>query len=372
MRPCASDRICDGPVPRRVRPTARSGTGILRGVPGTQEVLRALLTGATLDAAQAEAVFEALLSGSWEDAQIAAMLSLMQARGVTPDELLGAALVMRRHVTPVPADGLPGLIDTCGTGGGLKTFNISTAAAIVAAAAVPGRVHVAKHGGRSRTGRGSADVLQALGVRVDAPPDVQARCLREVGVCFCFAVHHHPAMKHAAGARRSLGFPTIFNLLGPLSNPAGAPRQLMGVYDDRLAPLMAETLKKLGTERAMVVHGSDGLDEITTTGPSTIVSIHHGRTTIEALEPASLGLARATLEQLTVPGVAESASVIRQVLSGEKGPARDIVVLNAAAALTVAGVVDEWQDGLTFAAAGIDSGRATQTLAALARLSTGG
>ncbi len=338
-------------------------------MPLIQDVLRSLVAGRVLDPDETEAVFEEILAGRLDDAQVGALLSLMQSRGVTPDELLGAARVMRRHVTPVPVNGLPGLIDTCGTGGALKAFNISTAVAIVAAAAVPGRVHVAKHGGRSRTGRGSADVLQALGVRVDPAPEVQARCLREAGVCFCFAVHHHPAMKHVAPARKSLGFPTIFNLLGPLTNPAGAPRQLIGVYDEKLVPLMADTLKKLGAERAMVVFGSDGLDELTTSGPSTIASVHHGLVSIKALDAATLGLSRTALDRITVPGVAESAAMIRHVLSGEKGPARDIVLLNAAAALIVAGVVDEFADGLAFAAAGIDSGRAMQTLASLARLS---
>ncbi len=334
-----------------------------------QDVLRSLLTGRTLSSEETEEVFEGLLAGRFDDAQIGSLLSLIQARGATADELLGAARVMRRHVTPVPADGLPGLIDTCGTGGAAKTFNISTAVAVVAAAAVPGHVHVAKHGGRSRTGRGSADVLQALGVRVDPTPEVQARCLREVGVCFCFAVHHHPAMKHAAPARKSLGFPTIFNLLGPLTNPAGARRQLMGIYDPTLAPLIAETLVKLGAERAMVVHGSDGIDELTTSGPSTIASVKHGGVTISEFDPASLGVPRGAPDQFTVPGVAESAAMIRLVLSGERGPARDIVILNAAAALVVAGAVDELADGIALAGAAIDSGRAAQTLAALARLS---
>ncbi len=328
-----------------------------------------MLTGRTLASAEAEAVFEDLLAGQADDAQIASMLTIIQSRGVTAEELIGAARVMRRHVTPVPADGLPGLIDTCGTGGAAKTFNISTAAAIVAAASARGRVHVAKHGGRSRTGRGSADVLQALGVRVDPAPDVQGRCLREAGVCFCFAVHHHPAMKHAAPARKSLGFPTIFNLLGPLTNPASARRQLMGIHDPKLAPLIGETLAKLGAVRALVVHGSDGLDEITVSGPSTIASVKHGGVTVSTFDPAALGVPRAPADRFTAGSVEESAATIRRVLSGEKGPARDIVVLNAAAALLVAGVVDEIADGLPLAEAAIDSGRATETLAALARLS---
>lgn len=338
-------------------------------MPAPQVVLAGLLSGRALSAAEAEGVFGDLLAGLWDDAQIGSLLSLIQSRGPTADELLGAARVMRRHATPVSAEGLPGLIDTCGTGGTAKTFNVSTAVALVAAAAAPGRVHVAKHGGRSRTGRGSADVLTALGVRVDAPPDVQARCLRDAGVCFCFAVHHHPAMKHAAGPRKSLGFPTIFNLLGPLTNPAGARRQLMGVYDPRLVPLVARTLADLGAERALVVHGSDGIDEITTTGPSIIASVEGGRVTIGEFDPASLGVPRAALSDLAVAGVAESAALIRRVLSGERGPARDIVVLNAAAALTVAGAAGDLAEGASTAASAVDSGRAAETLEALARLS---
>lgn len=338
-------------------------------MPPIQDVLKSLLSGRTLAPVEAEAVFEDLLAGTLDEAQIGAMLSLIQSRGVTAEELLGATRVMRRHSTKVQADGVPGLIDTCGTGGAAKTFNISTAVAIAAAAAAPGRVHVAKHGGRSRTGRGSADVLQTLGVRVDAPPEVQSRCLREVGVCFCFAVHHHPAMKHAAGPRKSLGFPTIFNLLGPLTNPAGARRQLMGVYDARLVPLIARTLADLGAERAMVVHGSDGLDELTLSGPSVIGSVEGGRITIAEFDPASLGLPRATLAELAVPGAAESADLIRRVFGGERGPARDVVLLNAAAALAVAGAATDIGAGISLAAAGIDSGAATRTLDALTRLS---
>ena len=197
-----------------------------------------LVAGERLSEDEASTVFEALLSGELDEAQIGCILSLIQARGVTVDELVGAARAMRAHVTPVPFTPREGevLIDTCGTGGAAKTFNVSTAAAIVAAASEPPpgsgirRVVVAKHGNRSRTGRGSAEVLAGLGVNIEASPEVQARCLKEIGVCFSFAMRHHPAMRHAAGPRRSLGFPTLFNLLGPLTNPARAPRQLLGVY----------------------------------------------------------------------------------------------------------------------------------------------
>ncbi len=218
----------------------------------------------------AETLFEAVLSGHLDQAQIAGVLSLLAARGPTTDEVVGAARAMRRHVTPVPASDPGSLVDTCGTGGAPKTFNVSTAAAIVAAAA---GARVAKHGNRSRTGRGSAEVLQALGVNVDAPPGTQARCLDEAGVCFCFAIHHHPAMRHAAVVRRALKFPTIFNILGPLTNPAGATRQLIGVYDEALVPLVAAALARLGSVRAMVVHSRDGLDEVSITAPTVVAEV---------------------------------------------------------------------------------------------------
>jgi len=342
-----------------------------------QGVLSEILTGGTLDEAAAEEVFEAILSGGVDDAQIGALLALIQSRGATVDELVGAARVMRRHVTKVagPADAV--VIDTCGTGGAPKTFNISTAAAIVTAAASPhrtgpgARVVVAKHGNRSRSGRGSAEVLSKLGVNVDAPPEAQARCLDAAGVCFCFAIHHHPATRHATPARRSLGFPTIFNLLGPLTNPAGAARQLIGVYDARFVEKLGETLARLGAERAMVVHGSDGMDELTTTGPSMVATVENGRVSVGDFDPASVGIPRAAPGDLVAADVDYAAAMIRDVLAGNAGPARDIVVLNAGAALCVAGAVGGIVDGIAIAAASIDSGAAAGVLADLIRVSGG-
>ena len=339
--------------------------------------LKVLLAGDALDAAGAEALFEALLTGALDEAQIAGALALLQARGVTVGEVVGAARVMRRHVTPVPKP--PGcedavLIDTCGTGGAPKTFNVSTAAAIVAAAADTGgnRVLVAKHGNRSRTGRGSAEVLQALGVGVDASPETQSRCLGEAGVCFCFAIHHHPAMKHAIGPRRSLGFPTIFNILGPLTNPAGADRQLIGVYDARFLPIIAEALAELGATRAIIAHGLDGLDELSTTGPTRLAHVEGGRCTEETIELAPLGIAPASMADLQAADVEDAAAIIRRVLAGESGPCRDIVLLNAAAALVVAGVANDIAPALEMAAGAIDSGRALQSLENLVRVSNAG
>jgi anthranilate phosphoribosyltransferase len=342
-------------------------------------LLADLLTGSPLSEARAEQVFESMLSGAFDDAQIAAILTLIQSRGVTVDELAGAARVMRRHVTrvPCPAADNAVVIDTCGTGGAPKTFNISTAVALVVAAASPHhngrgvRVVVAKHGNRSRSGRGSAEVLQRLGVNVDAPPEVQARCLDEAGVCFCFAIHHHPATRFANPARQSLGFPTIFNLLGPLTNPAGAARQLIGTYSPAFVETLARTLSRLGSEHAIVVHGSDGMDEITTTGPSLIARVDGPAVTMSELDPSSLGIPPARPDHLTARDLGHAVEIIRAVLSGVPGPARDIVLLNAAAALLVAGVASDLSEGLALAGSAVDGGRAGATLEALARLSHG-
>lgn len=316
------------------------------------EALSVLVTGKSLSREQSSDLFRAILSGQTEPEQIAAALALIQSRGVTVDELIGAATVMRQHVTPVPVDESfrSRLIDTCGTGGAPKTFNISTAAAIIAAAAANSdgeqRMLVAKHGNRSRTGRGSAEVLAQLGINIDASPEQQSRCLEMAGICFCFAIHHHPAMRFAAGPRKALGFPTIFNLLGPLTNPAGARRQLLGVYDAERLETVAHTLAALGTERAMVVRGDDGLDEITTTTTSTIAHVRGGAVEIESFDPRSVGIERASLEDLQAGDLNEAAAVIRAILSGEPGPKADIAVLNAAAALVVGGVVETMADGV--------------------------
>lgn len=345
--------------------------------PSPHDTLRLLVAGEPLTAEQTEALFESLLTGQLDDAQIAGVLALIQTRGVTVDEIVGAARVMRRHVTPVPRPAgceEAVLIDTCGTGGAPKTFNVSTAAAIVAAASRGDgpRVLVAKHGNRSRTGRGSAEVLAALGVAVDASADVQSRCLGEAGVCFCFAIHHHPAMKYAIGPRRALGFPTIFNLLGPLTNPAGADRQLIGVYDERFVPLMAEALAQLGATRAIVAHGLDGLDELSTTSPTRLAHVENGICAEETLELSAVNITPVKLEDLQAKDVAEAAVIIQRVFSGERGPCRDIVLLNAAAAIVVAGVTSDIAPALAVAAEAVDSGRARETLDTLCWVSNAG
>lgn len=324
------------------------------------------LASTSLSTGDADLVFEALLSGALDQAQIAGVLSLLAARGPTADELVGAATAMRRHVTPIPASDPAGIIDTCGTGGAPKTFNVSTAAALVAAAA---GARVAKHGNRSRTGRGSAEVLQALGVNVDAGPAVQARCLDRAGVCFCFAIHHHPAMRHAAPIRRALMVPTIFNVLGPLVNPARATRQLIGVYDEALVPLVGTALSRLGSTRAMVVHARDGLDEISITAPTLIAEVGLGGLTISELDPRALvpqmDLSRIQRAELVAADVSESARFIREVLDGTPGPRAEMVILNAAAALVVAGLAADFGSGAAAARAAIEDGRASATLALL-------
>lgn len=340
-----------------------------------EAVLHTLRAGGTMDSSLAEVFFESLLAGALPDARIEEALRLIQARGPAIDELVAGARAMRRHVTPIPGAGsLSGvIIDTCGTGGAPKTFNVSTVAAIVvAAAAPPGStlpVRVAKHGNRSRTGRGSAEVLARLGVNVDAPPGVQARCLSEAGVCFCFAIHHHPAARHAAAARRAIGGPTLFNLLGPLTNPARADHQVLGIYDASLLPLMGEALARLGARRAWVVHGLDGMDELSTVAPTRVAAVASGAVRQFEVAPEDAGLPRTTREHLVAESLDQAAHVARSVLAGDPGPARDIVVLNAGASLLVAGAAPSLRDSITIACEAIDSGAARRTLDLLASLS---
>ena len=342
------------------------------------EALAVLRDRSTLTEAQSEAAFEAVLSGAADDAQIGALLALLATRPVTADELTGAARVMRRHVTPVEVDDVvrARLIDTCGTGGAPKTFNISTAAAIIAAGVGrtmhddAQRVRVAKHGNRSRTGRGSAEVLIALGVNAEATPGVQARCLEHAGVCFSFAMKHHPAMVHAAGPRRSLGFPTLFNLLGPLTNPASSPRQLLGVWDEAALPVVAETLQRLGCQRALVVRGNDGLDEITTTTTTRAFDVAPGAITEREINPAELGLAPATLDDLTVDSVEAGAAVIEGIIAGNPGPRADAAMLNAAAALYIAEAAPTLAEAIELTRQAVGDGAARDALNLLRTIST--
>ncbi len=345
------------------------------GAPGDAADLtvavRALLEGRTLTAAETATAFEAIMSGGAHEAEIGALLALLAMRVPTAEEILGAARVMRTHVDRVVSRCDPTrIVDTAGTGGAPKTFNVSTVAAIVAAAAAGGAVAIAKHGNRSRTGRGSAEVLARLGVNVDADRATQARCLEEAGICFCFAIHHHPAAKHAMPVRLALGFPTIFNLLGPLTNPAGARRQLMGVYGPQFLEPIAAALAALNVVRAMVVHSDDGLDEVSITAPTTVMHVRNGTVTRERIDPRQLGIAETSLEALTPADLDHAAAMVRGVLdASDTGPARDMSLLNAAATLVVADVTPTITDGMQLAAQSVDSGAAAATLAKLIELS---
>jgi len=334
------------------------------------EPLRHLLAGGTLSAEQTASAFEAMMTGQVHHGEMGALLALLATRVPTDEEIVGAARVMRRHVDHVQSKHDPvEIVDTAGTGGAPKTFNVSTAAAIVAAAA--GAV-VAKHGNRSRTGRGSAEVLQKLGVNVDADRDVQRRCLDEANVCFCFAIHHHPATKHVMPVRRALGFPTIFNLLGPLTNPAGAQRQVMGVYERRFVQPIAEALAELGAVLAMVVHSDDGLDELSISAPTHVAHVEQGAIRYETIHPDDYGLTRAALTDVQARDLDHAAQMIDDVVRGEDdGPARDMTLLNAAATLVVAGLAEDFKEGVQRAARAIDEGAARETLQHLAKLSQG-
>lgn len=341
-----------------------------RPPPDILAMLETLKAGQTLEEAPTRQLFESMFAGHFTDAQIQSILESIQQRGVTVPELVGGARAMRAHVTGINTANLPGpVIDTCGTGGAPKTFNVSTIAALVVAAAAPHQIFVAKHGNRSRTGRGSAEVLTALGVNVDASPHIQERCLRECGVCFCFAIHHHPAAKFAGPARRAIGTPTIFNLLGPLTNPAAATHQLLGVYAPDLAAKVAAALAQLGSGRSLVVHGHGGLDELSTTGPSQVWRVENGTSTPGILNAADFGFTRTDQSALTVDSLEAAEATARSILAAEPGPCREMVILSAGAALATALPTISMETGFNLARNAIDSGHAAQTLASLARLS---
>ncbi len=333
-------------------------------------LLHEVSIGRVLDEASSRRVFDAILAGRLTDLDIRQLLEGLQRRGPTVDELVGAARAMRTHVTPINVSALPGpVIDTCGTGGAPKTFNVSTIAALVVAAAIPGRIFVAKHGNRSRTGRGSAEVLSALGVHVDAGLPVQERCLRECGVCFCFAIHHHPAARFAGPARRAIGSPTIFNLLGPLTNPAGAAHQLLGVYDPSLALTVANALARLGSDRSLVVHGHGGMDELSTTGPNRVWAVEGESMVAGSLDASDYGFAPSKPDELVVGSLEAAVGLARAILRGEGGPCRDMVVFSAGVALATALRGVTIGDACEKAQEAIDSGSAAATLASLGRLS---
>jgi anthranilate phosphoribosyltransferase len=321
----------------------------------------------SLSAADAERAMHIILNGDASQPQIASFLTALRMKGETADELAGFARAMRRMATPVNV-GVNGaaLIDTCGTGGdGCETFNISTVAAFVVAGC---GVHVAKHGNRSITSRcGSADLLEAMGIRVAIAPEQAGRAIREIGIGFLFAPAVHTAMKHAQPVRVELKMRTVFNLLGPLTNPAGAGAQLVGAPSPHAAELMAGALLALGLKRGFVVHGSDGLDEITTTGPTLTFEIRDGAVHRRTLTPGDFGVPIATVESLKGGDPARNLEIASSVLGGEKGPQRDIVLVNAGAALVAAGAATNFLDGVALAATSIDSGKAREKAEALAR-----
>jgi anthranilate phosphoribosyltransferase len=311
-----------------------------------------------------------IMQGGASPAQIGAVLVSLRLKGETEDEVTGFARAMRSAATAVPCR-FDGLVDSCGTGGdGSGTFNVSSVAALVAAGA---GCRVAKHGNRSITSRcGSADLFAELGVNIDADPRITAECIDQIGLGFLFAPALHPAMKHAAGPRREIGVRTVFNILGPLTNPAGARRQVLGVFDGALTETLARVLLRLGSDHVLVVHGEDGLDEITLTGPTRISELKDGRIRSYILRPEEVGLSRAPLEAVLGGDAAHNASIARDVLSGSRGPHRDMVVLNAGAVVYAAGKAGSIGEGVAMAEAAIDSGRGIEKLEALKRKSLGG
>jgi anthranilate phosphoribosyltransferase len=333
-----------------------------------RESIAALAEGKHLDRAQARATMLEIMSGEATPAQVAAYITALRIRGESAEIIAGSAEAMRQKFTAVEA-GAPVVADIVGTGGdGAHTFNISTCAAFVAAGA---GVVVAKHGNRSVSSKcGSADVLAALGVNLEIGPDVMARALRDIGVAFLFAPALHPAMKHAIGPRREIGIRTIFNILGPISNPAGAQYGLVGVYAAALVPVLAEALAALGAQHMFVVHGLDGLDEITTTTGTLVAEIQHGHVRQYEIHPRDVGLASAQPADLLGGEPPANAEIIRSLLAGQRGPKRDIVLLNSAAAIYAAGKARDLKDAVVVAAHSIDSGAARQKLEALAKLTS--
>lgn len=314
--------------------------------------------GASLTEAESEAVMREIVEGGATPAQIAAYLTALRMKGETVDEVVGAVRVMREKAVRIRIDD-PLVVDTCGTGGDRKgTFNISTTTAFVVAGA---GVTVAKHGNRAASSKsGSADVLRALGVNIDIPPAAVEECVNRIGIGFLFAPLFHGAMKHAVAPRQEIGIRTMFNILGPLTNPAGASIQILGVYADPLADLMAQVLIKLGARHCFVVHGEDGLDEISISAPTRFCEGKEGRISCYHLDPRDVGLARAPLDAIAGGTPDDNAKILLAVLAGDSGPRRDIVLLNAAPPLVACGMAKDFSEGIALAARSIDSGAAME------------
>jgi anthranilate phosphoribosyltransferase len=334
------------------------------------EYLEILLKGNDLTFEQAQALQDTIFAGEVSEPQVAAFLTAMRAKGATANEIAGLAQSLRSHALKVEP-GLENLVDIVGTGGAaVKTFNVSTASALVAAGA---GVHVAKHGNRAITSRcGSADVLAALGVKIDAAPEVIAECVREAHVGFMFAPMFHPAMKYVQPIRKALGFRTVFNILGPLANPAHVPSLVLGVADKGLLETMAQALKMLGTRYAMVVH-SNGLDEISTAGITKIIELKDGQMQPKELNPADVGIAPGVLDGLVVQDAETSAAIVRSIIEGkQRGTARDIVVLNASAGIIAGRLANDFSEAIPLAQSSIDDGKAMNCLERLIEISNKG
>jgi anthranilate phosphoribosyltransferase len=332
-----------------------------------QQALSRLLDGHDLTRDEARFVMGVVMAGEATPAQIGGFLVALRAKGETADEIAGCAEAMREHALAVRPE-RDDLVDTAGTGGdGARTFNISTAAALVAAAA---GAAVAKHGNRAvSSASGSADVLEALGFELELPPERIARSIDELGFGFLFAPSHHPAMRHAASVRRELATRTVFNVLGPLTNPAGARSQIVGVYAPALVPTIAEVLARLGAHRAFVVHGAGGVDELSPVGPNLVCEVVGGRVRKRTVDPLELGIARAAPEELRGGTPAENAAAIRDVFAGANGGRRSAILLNAAGAIAAGGLADDLRDGLELAREALESGAAAERLEQLVAFS---
>jgi anthranilate phosphoribosyltransferase len=332
-----------------------------------REAISKVIDGADLSQEEAAAAMNEIMSGEATPAQIACFITALRIKGETVDEITGCAKVMREKVTRIESQA-DLLVDTCGTGGdGAHTFNISTTAALVAAGA---GLHIAKHGNRSVSSRcGSADVLKALGVNIEADAATVGRCIDEVGIGFLFAPALHPAMKYAIGPRREIGIRTIFNILGPLTNPAGAKYQVLGVYAPELTETLANVLKNLGSDHVFVVHGADGLDEITITDKTHVSQLADGQVRSFTIDPEDFGISKSDISSLVGGTAEENARMTLDILKGEKGPKRDIVLLNSAAAIMAGGKAANLVEGIQLAAESIDSGKALGKLELLKKAS---
>ena len=334
-----------------------------------REAIKRLIEGKSLSREEASSVMAQIMEGKATEAQIGAFLVALRLKGETAQEIAGFAQTMRNKATPVPTN-RKGTIDVCGTGGdGFGSFNISTIAALVIAGC---GVPVAKHGNRSVSSKcGSADLLQQLGVKIDLPAEKIAQCLDEIGIAFLFAPMLHQAMKYAIGPRREIGVRTVFNVLGPITNPAGTQRQLIGVYDRYLANLLAEVLRELETEKALIVYGEDGLDEVSITTSTYLVELSEGNILEKKVTPEDFGLTPSNREEILGGGPEENASIALEILKGKHGPTRDVVIANAACGLYVAGSAASFIEGAKLAAESIDSGAALDKLEQMRRFSNG-